>query len=99
MKTRRKLRQRTLPLAWKLCVRSDGWYGYTVTGAEICYVYQPWDNRIRRGSMLWQVYCYFGPVETPLKGTARYGKFTSARIAKLAAQRWWKSQVIELQSQ
>jgi hypothetical protein len=74
----------------------NGWHGQTVHGESVCYIYQPFDNRIKRGSMPWQGHCYYGPQENPLKGRARFDRFTTARAAKLAAQRWWKRQVEEM---
>lgn len=86
-----------VPLRWvPHHVKDNGCYGVTATGYDACYVYQPFDNRIRRGPMPWQVHCYFGGPENPVKGTARYGRFPSVRAAKSAAQKWWRAQVLSL---
>ena len=86
-------------LKWKPHhVKNNGWCGLTATGFEACYVYQPWDNRIRRGPMLWQVHSYFGGPENPLKGPARFGRFRTAGQAKRAAQKWWRGKMLAMLS-
>ena len=88
-----------LPLKWKTHpVQDNGWYGVTATGFDACYVYQPWDNRIRRGPMPWQVFSYFGGKDNPLTGTARFGKFANASSAKRAAQKWWRGKMLAMLS-
>ncbi len=88
-----------LPLKWKTHhVKVNGWYGVTATGYEACYVYQPWDNHIRRGPMPWQVFSYFGGKDHPLTGTARFGKFPNASSAKRAAQKWWRGKMLAMLS-
>ncbi len=87
------------PLKWQPHhVKDNGYYGVTATGYECCYVYQPWDNRIRRGPMPWQVFSYFGGKDHPLTGTARFGGFPTAAHAKRAAQQWWRGKMLALLS-
>lgn len=93
----RTTRPRVVPLKWKTHhVKDKGWYGVTATGYEVCHVYQPWDNRIRRGQMPWQVFSYFGGKDNPLTGTARFGKFKTAVQAKRAAQKWWNEKMLTM---
>lgn len=85
------------PLVWQAHhAKNNGWYGVTATGHEVCYVYQPWDNRIKRGPMPWQVFSKFGGLDHPLKGSARYDRFPSAGHAKRAAQKWWKAKMVAM---
>ena len=85
------------PLKWRLYhVQDNGWYGLAGNGMTVCYVYQPIDNRIRRGPMPWQVHSYIDGLDNPVQGKGRFGKFTSSRSAKLAAQAWWRKQVAKM---
>ena len=85
------------PLIWQAHhVKNNGWNGLTSTGHAVCYVYQPWDNRIKRGPMPWQVFSRFGGLDHPLKGSARYGGFLSSGQAKRAAQKWWKAKMVAM---
>lgn len=75
-------------------VKNNGFHGHTATGAHVCYVYQPWDNRIKRGPMRWGIHSYFGAVEKPVRdGKGNHNKFRTAKLAKAAAQRWWRREV------
>lgn len=86
-----------LPLKWKAHhSENNGWYGVTATDHAVCYVYQPCDNRIRRGPMPWQVFSFFGGLDHPLTGTARHGKFPNSGSAKRAAQKWWRGKMLAM---
>lgn len=87
-------RIQVLPLRWKKHhAMNNSCYGVAPDGAAVCYIYQPVDMRVLRGPYPWDVYCYFGTDERPLTGRGRFGKFTSRRSAKIAAQLWWKEAI------
>jgi hypothetical protein len=96
MKTR-ALQAWVAPLRWEPHhVKNNGFHGHTKTGHHVCYVYQPWDNRIKRGPMPWAIHSYLGAVEKPVRRGKEERRFRSARLAKAAAQRWWRREVMGL---
>lgn len=92
---------RVLPLVWESHhVRENGWYGLTVTGALVVYVYQPHGGARYK----WAVYQYWGAnpdregydgeVIHPKDGKPR--RYTLPGQAKRAAQEYWKRQMRQL---
>lgn len=90
-----------LPLSWEPHhVKNNGFYGVTVTGAIVVYVYQPVDMRMR-GKYKWAVFQYwgsnpdrdgeFGEIINPRTG--KPARYTLPGQAKRAAQEYWKRQM------
>ena len=99
MKRNRKI----APLEWvKHHIRDNGWYGYTISGAQIVYVYPP--THFGRRARYWSVYQYWGANHDRCKNfgritdprTGKPNEFKSPRKAKLFAQRYWKAEVEKL---
>ena len=92
------------PLAWvPHHVQGNGFYGHTVSGAQIVYVYTP-DFRARK--YRYGIYQYwganndrcghFGEISDPRSGKPK--RYASMAAAKAAAQRYWRREVTAMLS-
>ena len=81
---------RVIPLRWEPhSAKDNGWYGITVTGARVVYVYPSADMRETRSRSYWRVYLYFGAHELGhlcIAGKREPVRYRTGTAAKVAAQ-------------
>ena len=97
------VRRSVAPLRWREHhIKGNGWFGHTVTGAEIIYIYQLDRNLTNRPR--WAIFQYwganpdrcknFGEISDPKTGKPK--RYATIASAKAGAQRYWRREVAAL---